>query len=102
MLRVSKSSASLWVRDVEFTPSPRRTGPRRRRHGHHVAKRRQIEELDREGMTRIGVLTEEAFLAAGLGLYAGEGRKADGSVVFANTDPTMVRFFCLWLRRFCH
>jgi hypothetical protein len=26
-LSVSKSSVSLWVRDVAFTPSPRRYGP---------------------------------------------------------------------------
>lgn len=33
-------------------------------------------------------------------LYAGEGTKGDGRVCFANTDPTMVKFFCAWLRRF--
>jgi predicted transcriptional regulator len=30
-LGVSKSSVSLWVRDVPFAPSKRRTGPHRRR-----------------------------------------------------------------------
>lgn len=37
-LDVSKSSVSLWVRDVEFTPSPRRTGARRRPSALHLAK----------------------------------------------------------------
>jgi transposase len=46
-LGVSKSSVSLWVRDVPFTPSPRRYGPHRRPHPAHDAKLRQIEELDR-------------------------------------------------------
>jgi len=46
------------------------------------------------------VLSEEAFLAAGVALYAGEGSKTDGKVKFANTDATMVRFFCAWLRRY--
>ena len=46
------------------------------------------------------MLSEDAFLAAGLALYAGEGAKRDGEVKFANTDPAMVRFFCAWLRRF--
>src|SRR5215211_8699287 len=32
VLGVSKSSVSLWVRDVPFTSSPRRYGPRRSRH----------------------------------------------------------------------
>jgi len=99
-LGVSKSSVSVWVRDVEFTPSPRRTGARRRPHPAHEAKLRQIEALDEEGVARLGVLSDEAFLAAGIALYAGEGTKRDREVKFANTDPGMVRFFCAWLRRF--
>ena len=46
------------------------------------------------------MLTDEAFLAAGVALYAGEGSKTDGKVRFANTDPAMVSFFCAWFRRF--
>jgi hypothetical protein len=99
-LGVSKSSVSLWVRDVDFTPSPRRYGPRRRPHPAHEAKLRQIAELDAEGVTRIGTLSADAFLAAGVALYAGEGSKTEGAVRFANTDTTMVRFFCVWFRQF--
>ena len=46
------------------------------------------------------MLGEQAFLAAGVALYAGEGSKGDGEVCFANTDTGMVAFFCAWLRRF--
>ena len=99
-LGVSKSSVSLWVRDVPFTPSPRRHGPHRRPHPAHKAKLRQIEELNIQGRARIGALSEEAFFVAGVALYAGEGGKTDGSVRFPNSDPEMVRFFCAWLRRF--
>ncbi|MDQ1432182.1 MAG: hypothetical protein QOF40_2784 [Actinomycetota bacterium] len=99
-LGVSKSSVSLWVRDVDFTPSPRRYGAQRRPHPFHEAKLQQIEQLDAEGVTRIGTLSDEAFLAAGIALYAGEGSKRDGKVVFANTDPDMIRMFCRWLRRY--
>lgn len=99
-LGVSKSSVSLWVRDVEFTPSPRRYGAQRRPHPFHEAKLRQIAELDAEGRRRIGTLSDDAFFAAGIALYAGEGSKRDGHVRFANTDAGMMRFFCTWLRRF--
>jgi hypothetical protein len=99
-LSVSKSSVSLWVRDVEFTPSPRRTGAQRRPHPAHEAKLRQIETMDAEGIARIGKLSEAAFFAAGVALYAGEGSKTDKQVCFANTDAGMVRLFCAWLRRF--
>jgi hypothetical protein len=99
-LGVSNSSVSVWVRDVEFTPSPRRYGAQRRPHPAHEAKLQQIEELDAEGAARIDTLSDHAFLVAGVALYAGEGGKRDGDVMFANTDARMMRFFCAWLRRF--
>jgi AcrR family transcriptional regulator len=99
-LGVSKSSVSLWVRDVEFTPSKRRTGPRSRPHPAHEAKLLQIAQLNAEGTARVGTMGDEAFFAAGIALYAGEGSKTEGAVRFANTDPTMVAFFCSGFRRF--
>jgi hypothetical protein len=99
-LGVSKSSVSLWVRDVEFTPSRRRTGAQRRPHPFHERKLAEIAELDQWGRDRLGSLTDDAFLAAGVALYAGEGAKGDGFVMFANSDPAMVRFFCAWFRRY--
>jgi len=98
-LGVAKSSVSLWVRDVEFEPRPRRRGQRR---GPNVLARRkqeEIERLRREGVMRIGQLSEREFLVAGIALYAGEGTKRDGAVTFANSDPRMILFFCVWLRR---
>jgi hypothetical protein len=99
-LGVSKSSVSLWVRDVPFTPSKRRTGPQRRPHPAHEAKLAQIAAMNAEGIDRISTLSDAAFLAAGVALYAGEGTKRDGAVRFANSDPAMIRFFCAWFRRF--
>ncbi len=99
-LGVAKSSVSLWVRDVEFTPSPRRRG---RKRGPNVLERRkqaEIDELLEEGRRRIGQLSEREFLVAGAALYAGEGSKGDGVVVFANSDARMMAFFAAWLRRF--
>jgi Homeodomain-like domain len=100
-LGVSKSSVSVWVRDVEFQPVPRVTRGRRREP--NALQRRRQAEVDRllaEGRARIGRLTEREFLVAGVALYAGEGSKGDGSITFANSDPRMVAFFCSWLRHF--
>ena len=60
----------------------------------------EIEECNRLGIERIGVLADDAFLVAGAALYAGEGAKRDGAVQFANTDARMIAMFCAWLRRF--
>jgi hypothetical protein len=99
-LGVSKSSVSVWVRDVAFTPSKRRYGPHRRSNRLHDKKLAEIAALDRAARNRIGVLSDDAFLAAGVALYAGEGGKTDGDVRFANTDPAMMGVFCAWLRRY--
>jgi hypothetical protein len=99
-LGVSKSSVSLWCATSTSPRPPRRYGPQRRPHLFHEAKLRQIEAINAEGVERMGILDEGAFLAAGAALYAGEGAKTEGEVRFANTDPEMVRFFCAWLRRF--
>jgi AcrR family transcriptional regulator len=99
-LGVAKSSVSLWVQDVEFTPGPRRRGRRRGPNSLQVRKQAEIDELMEEGRRRIGQLSEREFLVAGAALYAGEGSKGDGVVAFANTDPRMMAFFAAWLRRF--
>lgn len=99
-LGVSKSSVSIWVRDVDFIPRrPRRA----RRRGPNKLQRRKEEEVRRlraEGRERIGRLSERDLLIAGVSLYAGEGSKTDGAVTFANTNPRMIALFCTWLRAF--
>lgn len=102
-LGVSKSSVSLWVRDVDFVPRDPRYGrwrPDRKPSSLSVRKQEEIERLCAEGKARIGRLSDREFLVAGVALYAGEGAKTEGAVKFANTNPQMVLLFCAWLRRF--
>lgn len=101
-LGVAKSSVSLWVRDVDFTPRPRNGRVAQRRAPNKLQRRKQaeIEALRAEGRSRVGRLSDRDLLIAGIALYAGEGSKTDGCVGFANTSPPMVRLFCRWLRTF--
>ncbi|WP_157042216.1 helix-turn-helix domain-containing protein [Nitriliruptor alkaliphilus] len=104
-LGVSKSSVSLWTRDVPFDPTARRSArtDRRPRGSDHPLRRRKLERIEQlrcEAVDRIGTLDDLALLHAGLGLYAGDGSKTQSSVRFANSDPRMVALFCRWLRRF--
>lgn len=103
-LGVSKSSVSLWTRDVPFDPSARRsaTTDRRPRGSDHPLRRRKLEQiatLDAEGRARLAELGARELLIAGVALYAGEGSKTDGCVSMANTNPDLLRFFVTWLRR---
>jgi transcriptional regulator with XRE-family HTH domain len=99
-LGVSRSSASVWVRDVVFDPKPRQRPIFRNPSSLHLQKLAEIEEMNEWGREQIGHLSDDAFLAAGTALYAGEGGKTDGAVSFANCDPEMIRFFCAWLRHY--
>jgi hypothetical protein len=108
-LGVSRSSVSVWVRDVRFDEATRaaRAGANRRRgarkRGPNRLQQRKQAEIDRllvEGIERIGRLSDRDLLIAGAALYAGEGAKTDGGVVFANSDPRMVALHLRFLRRF--
>jgi hypothetical protein len=108
-LGVSRSSVSVWVRDVDFDEATRaaradanrRRGARKR--GPNRLQQRKQAEIDRllaEGIEWIGQLSDRDPLIAGTALYAGEGAKTDGAVVFANSDPRMVALYLRFLRRF--
>lgn len=101
-LGVSKSSVSLWVRDVDFVPNPVRRNYwwLEKPHPQHAAKLQEIASCRREGTERIGTMSEREFLVLGLALYAGEGSKTGGDVRFANSDPRLILAYVTWLRRF--
>lgn len=107
-LGVSRSSVSLWCRDVEVDPDlldDRRRAAyergqlRKRPHAQHQRKLEEIEACRDTGRSVWTNLSAREHLAAGLGLYAGDGSKRDGALTFANSDPALVAFFCEWLRR---
>jgi hypothetical protein len=101
-LGVSRSSVSVWCRDVDFEPRPRNRGNAagRKPHPQHLAKLAEIERLRDEALARVGTLSERDLLIAGVALYLGEGTKQGSSVAFANTDPRMVALFVRFLRTF--
>ena len=106
---VSKSSVSLWCRDIEpdrdawaaRALANRNYGARPRRpHAQQRAKQEEVTRLLVEGRARIGKLSERDFLLAGTALYAGEGSKTGSAVIFTNSDPRMIAFFAAWMRQF--
>jgi hypothetical protein len=111
-LGVSRSSVSLWVRDVEFDRAAWEArshnnyvtgnhGPRpKRRHRQQIEKELEIALMRVQGEVRVGELTDQQFLIAGAMLYAGEGSKTDTTVALPNSDPRMITFFLSWLRHF--
>jgi hypothetical protein len=108
-LGVSRSSISVWVREVDFDEAARAARARanrrlgaRKRGPNRLQQRKQaeIERLRAEGIERIGQLSDRDLLIAGTALYAGERAKTDGGAMFANSDPRMVALYLRFLRRF--
>ncbi|MFI8852679.1 hypothetical protein [Streptomyces sp. 891-h] len=105
-LGVSRSSVSLWVRDL---PRP----PRRTREEASTIARRgwertlALREEERQrtkaaATAEIGTLSDRELFLLGVGLYWAEGSKAkpwrrDEIVVFVNSDPDMIKLFLTWL-----
>jgi hypothetical protein len=101
-LGVSKSSVSVWVRDVEFVPRPRNRGHSSHRpHPLTLEKQRQLTQCRTEAEARIRSLSERDFLMYGLVLCHGEGFKTETvGVGMANKDAVLLLMFVTWLRQF--
>lgn len=106
-LGCSKSSVSLWVRDLP-TPAPRRT-PEEQRARMNAGLTRLRAEQDRErqavkqaAAAAVGGLSDRELFLVGVGLYWAEGSKdkpyrRTEVLQFINSDPNMIRVFLSWL-----
>jgi hypothetical protein len=103
-LGVSRSSVSIWVRDVPLSPGQRDALARRVRIGPlnaglrsaaaARARRREFQENGRSLARERG-----AMYAAGCMLYWAEGAKARNSAKLTNADPAVLAFFARFLRQ---
>ncbi|MFF3410796.1 hypothetical protein ACFYW8_32230 [Streptomyces sp. NPDC002742] len=107
-LGCSKSSISLWVRDL---PQPeRRTRTREEasaiaKSGWEATLRKREEErrrTKRAAAEEIGAMTDRELFLVGVGLYWAEGSKSkpyrrQERIVFVNSDPDMITVFLAWL-----
>lgn len=108
-LCVSKSSVSLWTRDLD-RPEPSSAGSDRRTAGlrRYVAERRARVAAERASDVHaaqavIGDLSDRELLIAGAVAYWAEGTKRKAwrpidRVVFVNSDIDMIRLFLSFLR----
>ncbi|MEU5343988.1 MULTISPECIES: hypothetical protein [unclassified Streptomyces] len=106
-LGCSKSSISLWVRDL---PKPERRDPTeqaklaaRKRWEHELTVRDKERKQTKEAATReIGTMTDRDLFVAGVALYWAEGSKDKPydrreTVNFVNSDPGVIRLYLAWL-----
>lgn len=107
-LGCSKSSISLWVRDLP--KPPRRPTPRddpwaaanRGRQRALKVRRAAAEEVKQRATAEITTMSDHELLVTGVALYWAEGAKrkagyASERVIFVNSDPSMIGMFLKWL-----
>ena len=63
-----------------------------------LKKEAELEHCRAEAEEWVGEPSARDRAMYALALYAGEGSKGDGSLVFANSDPTLMWIFLCWLR----
>ncbi|UXY28036.1 helix-turn-helix domain-containing protein [Streptomyces sp. HUAS TT20] len=106
-LGCSKSSISLWVRDL---PRPERRDPTeqaklaaRKRWEHELAVRDGERRLTKASAEQeIGELSNRELFMAGVALYWAEGSKDKPydrreNVIFVNSDPDVIELYLAWL-----
>ncbi|MFD3424268.1 hypothetical protein [Streptomyces decoyicus] len=106
-LGCSKSSISLWVRDLPKPPprTPEEASAIARR-GWEATRKRRDEERRRtkqDATNEIGEPTDRELFLIGVGLYWSEGSKSkpyrlSERAIFINSDPDMIRVYLTWLR----
>jgi hypothetical protein len=90
-LGVAKGTVSVWVRDVDHVANPRNRGhPAGPTHPMRLKKEAEIAASAVEAQEWVGDLRDRDLAMFALALYAGEGSKRDGKVVFANSDSQLV------------
>ncbi|MFG2722342.1 hypothetical protein ACGFW5_29240 [Streptomyces sp. NPDC048416] len=106
-LGCSKSSISLWVRDLP-KPGPRYTDEERRGlMNDGLARLRAAQDNERlatkaAARDRVGKLSDRELFLVGVGLYWAEGAKdktyrRSGCLQFINSDPDVIKVYLDWL-----
>ncbi|MFF7730687.1 hypothetical protein [Streptomyces sp. NPDC008001] len=104
-LGVSKSSVSLWVRDL---PKPQKTpeqmhAMQEARWAPHRQRQAIVRQQDRlSAAHEIGRMTDRELFLVGVGLYWSEGAKSkphrlSERATFINSDPDMIQVYLAWL-----
>lgn len=107
---VSKSTLSLWLKDVELTVEQKKrilVGLEKSRFIGGEKKKSErlirIEEIKTQARKEFMSLSKNPLFFSGLALYAAEGDKNSMErVKFANSDPNIILMMMKWFRQICN
>jgi len=109
-VKVSKSSVSIWVRDIELTDAQKQKLSKKGVSKEIIEKQRSTR-LKRENARRqniidnakrdIRTLSKNDLFLVGVALYWAEGGKTGGVVRLSNGDPRIIQVTMRFLRKIC-
>lgn len=111
-LKVSRSSVSLWVRNIKLTKKQikrlyvnKKTGSLKGSYIAAMNKIRRKKELTKtmikSGEKEVGNISNRDKFVAGIAMYFAEGTKNSNNVSFSNSDPRAIKFMADWFRKIC-
>ena len=106
IIKVSKSSLSLWLKDVVLTDEQvsdlkmkKVQAVERYKISMKEKRKAKLDMYYKSQLKKWIPLTEREKLIAGLFLYWGEGNKVSNNTIsIANTDPDVIKFRILWFK----
>lgn len=111
-ISVARSTLSLWLRSVNLSKRQKQNLTLKKLQaawrGGEVKKRKRIENSKKvieQAKMEIGKITDRDAWLAGIMLYWAEGSKQKETnisvaVRFSNSDPMMLCFFIMWLKKY--
>lgn len=109
-VKVSKSTASLWCRDIELSSAQIKRlhekmikgsylGRMKGARGQYRKRLERIKVSEADGIARIAKMSERDLLIAMAALYWGEGSKKKRELRLNNSDPEMIKFVIAVFRK---
>lgn len=110
-ISVSKSSISLWCRNITLTPAQQaRLVKKQEENRQRLAKigqmamaikrKKEIHKIKREARKEIRSPSAYELKLIGAMIYWAEGSKSCGTSI-SNSDPKLIKFMTLWLQKIC-
>ena len=105
IIKVSKSSLSLWLKDVPLTDQQKLGLSDRRKRAVETYRmtmklkhQKKLDNYYEDQSQKLLPLSDKELMIAGLFLYSGEGNKVSrGSLNITNTDPSVIKFALYWM-----
>lgn len=102
-LGVGRSTLSGWFRGRLFNPNQYtldkiRNGPKISAQKRIEERLRSTEEIWENARINLGTVSKRDLLMLGLGLYLGEGSKANRTLKIVNSDPLIIKIALRWFK----